>query len=53
MRCDVRFKHFKRCPLFPEMEEMLIENVCQQTFLCDTKSPDWGWGLVVVTALRY
>jgi hypothetical protein len=27
--------------LFPEMEEMFIEKVCQRTFLYDTKSPDY------------
>jgi hypothetical protein len=32
---------FRRYRLFPEMEEMLIERVRQQTFLYDTKSPDY------------
>jgi hypothetical protein len=27
--------------LFPEIEEMLIGNVCQRSFLYDTKSPDY------------
>jgi hypothetical protein len=27
--------------LFPELEEMLIEKARQQTFLYDTKSPDY------------
>jgi len=27
--------------MFPEMEEMLTEKVRQQTFLYDTKSPDY------------
>jgi len=27
--------------MFPEMGEMLIEKLCQQTILYDTKSPDY------------
>ena len=36
--CRAIFRHYQ---LFPEMEETLIEKVCQQTFLYDTKSPDY------------
>jgi hypothetical protein len=32
---------FRHDRLFPEMEEMLIEKVCQRTFLYDTVSPDY------------
>jgi hypothetical protein len=32
---------FRRYPLFPEMEEMLIEKVRQRNFLHDTKSSDY------------
>jgi hypothetical protein len=32
---------FRRYQLFPEMEEMLIEKLRQQTFLYDTKWPDY------------
>jgi len=32
---------FRRYQLFPEMKEMLIEKVCQWTFVYDTKSPDY------------
>jgi len=32
---------FRRYQLLTEMEEMLIEKVHQQTFLYETKSPDY------------
>jgi len=42
MRRDVRVERTSDVyQLFPEMEETLIEKVCQRTFLYDTKSPDY------------
>ena len=43
VRRDVCCRALCRCcyQLFPEIEEMLIEKLCQRTFLYDAKSPDY------------